>query len=92
MSDRLLLWAVGPDPEGRWHIAVAPRPPVPELTTAEPAVCGHPPAAVTRDPFGQLHRVWRYQTRRPDPQQRVCALCAKWAEKRHDVKLPRVAV
>lgn len=81
MSARLLIWAVGPDPEGRWHFALAPRKPHPWLRTGEPAVCGYPAPTVSEGAEGQLVRVWQTQQREPAGTA-VCGLCAAWAQRR----------
>lgn len=75
-------WWVGPDPAGRWHIALAPDKPQPESRTWADAVCGRKPPTVYHDRRQGTWQSWRYQQEQPPPGSPCCADCLYTAQRK----------
>lgn len=86
-TDTLWPWWVGPDPAGRWHVALAPEKPQPESRTWAEAVCGLKPPTPWIDPRRGRWQSWKYQQVRPAPGGACCPTCLMDAQ-RHDWPRP----
>lgn len=80
-------WWVGPDPAGRWHVALAPEKPNENVRTLADAVCGRKPPTRWTDPRKGTWWSWKYQQVRPAPGAACCADCLYQAQQ-HDWPRP----